>query len=68
MQNLEGRHGFNNSVMDMHPFFIALGPSFKQGYVSEPFENIHIYELMCHLLGVSHTWIANHPMAWINNT
>lgn len=49
---LLGRHGFNNSEMDMHPFFLATGPAFKKGLVSEPFENIHIYELMCNILGV----------------
>lgn len=49
---LLGRHGFNNSRMDMHPFFVATGPVFKKGFVSEPFENVDIYPLMCHILGV----------------
>ena len=36
----------------MHPFFLAQGPTFKEGFVSEPFENVNIYSLMCHLLGI----------------
>ncbi|XP_072178641.1 ectonucleotide pyrophosphatase/phosphodiesterase family member 5-like [Diadema setosum] len=44
-----GTHGYNNSLMSMHPFFIAHGPAFKQGYESDPFSSINIYALMCHL-------------------
>ena len=37
----------------MHPsFIITQGPAFKEGFVSEPFENVNIYSLMCHLLGI----------------
>nr|XP_039259773.1 ectonucleotide pyrophosphatase/phosphodiesterase family member 5-like [Styela clava] len=50
---LLGRHGFNNSKMDMHPFFVATGPVFKKGFISEPFENVNIYSLMCHILGIN---------------
>lgn len=49
---LLGRHGFNNSEMDMHPIFLAVGPAFKKGYVSKPFESVNIYELMCNILQV----------------
>lgn len=48
---LNGSHGYNNRLMDMHPFFIAHGPSFKQNYISDPFSSVNIYSLMCHLLG-----------------
>ena len=27
--------------------FIAHGPAFRKGYVSEPFANIELYNLMC---------------------
>ena len=37
----------------MHPFFIAHGPSFKQKYISEPFNNVDIYPLLCYMLGVT---------------
>ncbi|XP_004621133.2 ectonucleotide pyrophosphatase/phosphodiesterase family member 7 [Sorex araneus] len=47
-----GEHGFHNDVMDMKTIFRAVGPSFKQGLVVEPFESVHVYELMCKLLGI----------------
>ena len=47
-----GNHGYSNQFPDMHPFFLAQGPAFKEGFVSEPFENVNIYSLMCHFLGV----------------
>lgn len=49
----KGDHGYNNSYSEMHPFFIAHGPAFKQGYLSTPFSIVHIYSLMCYLLGVT---------------
>nr|XP_035934766.1 ectonucleotide pyrophosphatase/phosphodiesterase family member 7 [Halichoerus grypus] len=48
----KGEHGFHNDVMDMKTIFRAVGPSFKRGLEVEPFESIHVYELMCHLLGI----------------
>ena len=36
----------------MHPIFIAHGPAFKRGYLSEPFDIVDIYPLMCYILGV----------------
>ncbi|EFB20003.1 hypothetical protein PANDA_022437, partial [Ailuropoda melanoleuca] len=47
-----GEHGFHNDVMDMKIIFRAVGPSFRRGLEVEPFESIHVYELMCHLLGI----------------
>ena len=47
-----GNHGFSNKYSDMHPFFLAQGPAFKENFVSEPFENVNIYPLMCHILGI----------------
>jgi len=47
-----GEHGYNNSLTDMHPFFIAYGPAFKKGYNATQFMNLDIYPLMCHILGV----------------
>ncbi|XP_048848271.1 ectonucleotide pyrophosphatase/phosphodiesterase family member 7-like [Brienomyrus brachyistius] len=48
----KGEHGFDNQAMDMKPFFRAVGPDFQQNLTVEPFETIHIYALMCHLLGI----------------
>ena len=38
----------------MHVNFRAIGPDFKTGYVKEDiFQNINVYSLMCHLLGLT---------------
>ncbi|XP_069848924.1 ectonucleotide pyrophosphatase/phosphodiesterase family member 7, partial [Dipodomys merriami] len=47
-----GEHGFNNNDMDMKTIFRAVGPSFKAGLEVEPFESVHVYALMCELLGI----------------
>nr|XP_058904979.1 ectonucleotide pyrophosphatase/phosphodiesterase family member 7 [Kogia breviceps] len=47
-----GEHGFDNNVRDMKTIFRAVGPSFKRGLEVEPFESIHVYELVCKLLGI----------------
>ncbi|XP_069065324.1 ectonucleotide pyrophosphatase/phosphodiesterase family member 7-like [Pleurodeles waltl] len=49
----KGDHGFDNKDMDMKTIFRAFGPAFKRKYLSEPFDSIHIYPLMCKLLGVN---------------
>ena len=48
-----GAHGYSTKHPDMHPFFIAQGPAFKKNVISEPFENVHIYPLVCHILGIT---------------
>jgi predicted AlkP superfamily pyrophosphatase or phosphodiesterase len=48
-----GGHGYDpNKVPKMHPFFIASGPAFKKGFVSEAFDMVDIYPLMCYVLGI----------------
>ena len=48
-----GNHGYDNRFPDMQAIFMAKGPQFKDGgVVVEPFENIHLYSLMCHMLGL----------------
>jgi hypothetical protein len=34
----------------MRALFVASGPAFRQGAVVAPFSNIHVYELMTHIL------------------
>ncbi|XP_015245457.1 PREDICTED: ectonucleotide pyrophosphatase/phosphodiesterase family member 7-like [Cyprinodon variegatus] len=48
----KGDHGFHNGEMDMKTIFRAFGPSFKKNFVSEPFDSIHIYPLLCKLLRI----------------
>lgn len=52
MQFNNGEHGFDNSAMDMKTIFRAVGPSFRRGLQVEPFESVHVYELLCKLLGI----------------
>ncbi|KAG8430955.1 hypothetical protein GDO86_019656 [Hymenochirus boettgeri] len=49
----KGDHGFDNNEMDMKMIFRAFGPDFKKNYIAEPFDSIHIYPLMCKLLGIN---------------
>ncbi len=45
-----GAHGFDPTESDMGATFIATGPAIKKGVVIAPFENIHLYDLLCTLL------------------
>lgn len=47
-----GNHGYDNTLKDMHPFFIARGPSFKKGFSIQTFNNVDVYPLMCKILGL----------------
>lgn len=49
----KGDHGFDNDLEDMRTIFRAFGPDFKKNHLAEPFDSIHIYPLMCRLLGVT---------------
>ncbi|MGD8426224.1 MAG: ectonucleotide pyrophosphatase/phosphodiesterase [Balneolaceae bacterium] len=45
-----GTHGYDNNEMDMHGIFLAHGPDFKNGITVDPFQNIHIYDLLNDLM------------------
>lgn len=47
-----GDHGYDPRVMQMHGLFVAAGPTLRQGLVVPRFQNVHIYELMCRVLGL----------------
>ncbi len=47
-----GVHGYDPKYKDMHGIFYANGPAFKNGYELPPLKNIHIYPLMCKVLGL----------------
>ncbi|NOX38898.1 MAG: alkaline phosphatase family protein [Calditrichaeota bacterium] len=47
-----GTHGYDNRLASMRGIFLARGPAFKSGVVVDDFLNIHLYELMAHLLNV----------------
>ena len=48
-----GAHGYDNQLESMRATFIAHGAAFKRGAVVEPFENVHIYNLMAKILGLT---------------
>jgi len=47
-----GTHGYDIHNRDMHTIFYAAGPAFKENFVQPSFQNIHIYPLLAHLLGI----------------
>jgi hypothetical protein len=53
LDNSCGAHGYDNQLESMRATFIAHGAAFKRGAVVEPFENIHIYNLIAKILGLN---------------
>ncbi len=49
LDNIRGAHGYDNDLVSMRAMFVGHGPSFKQGYLADPFEAIDVYELMCRI-------------------
>jgi predicted AlkP superfamily pyrophosphatase or phosphodiesterase len=47
-----GSHGYDQATPSMRALFVASGPGFRRGAVVPSFSNIHVYELMAHLLGL----------------
>ncbi len=48
-----GSHGYDPALPSMAALFIADGPSFHDGLRLPAFENVHVYPLLAHLLGVA---------------
>ncbi|WP_324032468.1 alkaline phosphatase family protein [Shewanella avicenniae] len=46
-----GAHGFSY-VKDMGALFVAEGPAFKQGVMLKPFDNVDVYPMIAHILGL----------------
>jgi predicted AlkP superfamily pyrophosphatase or phosphodiesterase len=47
-----GSHGYDPSAVSMGALFIASGPDFKRRVEIDDVENIHIYNLLCAVLGL----------------
>ena len=47
-----GTHGYDARLQSMQGLFIASGPRIRSGMRVKPFENIHIYDFMCAVLGI----------------
>lgn len=48
-----GTHGYDARARSMLGLFMAAGPRLHSGAVVKPFENIHVYELMCAIIGIT---------------
>jgi predicted AlkP superfamily pyrophosphatase or phosphodiesterase len=51
-QKVFGQHGYDPNVKDMHGIFYANGPIIKKRFTVPSVKNIHIYPLMCEILGL----------------
>ena len=51
-RNITGEHGFPHQMKDMHGIFYAKGPKLKKGHTIPSFKNIHVYPLLCEILGI----------------
>ncbi|MFD2202058.1 alkaline phosphatase family protein [Shivajiella indica] len=47
-----GEHGYSPAFKDMHGIFYANGPKIKEGQIISSFQNIHVYPLICEILGL----------------
>ncbi|MGF1554983.1 ectonucleotide pyrophosphatase/phosphodiesterase [Paucihalobacter sp.] len=47
-----GVHGLDSKHREMHGIFYAKGPAFKKDYEIAAFKSIHVFPLMCKLLGL----------------
>ncbi|MGY1519872.1 alkaline phosphatase family protein [Luteimonas sp. A482] len=47
-----GSHGFDPAAPEMRAVFVASGPSFRSGAVLPAFDNVDVYPLLAHLLGI----------------
>jgi predicted AlkP superfamily pyrophosphatase or phosphodiesterase len=48
-----GSHGYDPASPNMGALFIASGPAFRRKVTLEEVENIHVYHLLCAVLGLS---------------
>lgn len=50
--DLRGEHGFSSEYPEMHGIFYANGPQIHSKMTINSFDNIHIYPLICKVLGL----------------
>ena len=48
-----GTHGYDPQYQSMHGIFIATGPAFESGLKLPHLSSIHLYELMCKIIGIT---------------
>lgn len=50
---LAGDHGYDPALPSMHGILIAHGPAFRRSVEAPAVENIHVYPLLCAILGLA---------------
>ncbi len=50
LDKIRGGHGYDNMNPLLRATFIANGPAFRKGFVSEPIESVDVYNLMAKIL------------------
>ena len=50
--HVRGEHGFDTTDPAMRATFVARGPSFREGATLPAFDNVDVYPLLAHLLGI----------------
>lgn len=58
----KGTHGYSYTK-DMGALFVAEGPAFKQGATLPPFDNVSVYPLIAHILGLPITYPVDGDLA-----
>lgn len=48
-----GEHGYDIDDVEMRAIFVARGPAFRRSVVIPPFDNVDVYPLLAHLLGIT---------------
>ena len=48
----QGSHGWDPAAPEMGALFVAEGPAFRRGHEFADFENIHLYNMLCAVLGL----------------
>ena len=48
-----GVHGYDPAVRSMHGIFVGAGPAFRRGVAVPAFENVHVYNVLAKILGVT---------------
>lgn len=64
-----GKHGYDpRKVSQMRSVFYAMGAQFKNGYVQRSFENVNVYPLIAHILGLEITNEVDGSLKVLKNT
>ncbi len=53
VKNMKGAHGYDNNLESMRAIFVGHGAAFKKKIAVEPFENVHVYNIMTKILGLT---------------